>query len=230
MVGCCCRSLGRVGTPTGFGAPQEPSPSPVRFRITVAELRAAALTVVALAGTGLGVGLLWAAVSPRVHVIVTAAGPDLEHYDSDEFFAGDGSFVLIGAAVGVLAALAAWWLLNSRRGPVQLVGLAVGCLVSAVVAWQVGRHVGLAHFHDLVRQAEVGRRFTKPVDLRGKIGLVAQPFAAVATYIVLASWVARPDLGVQRGSVEPQRDPQLGESDRHSAQPPEHGRLPLEQP
>ncbi|MEP6695662.1 MAG: DUF2567 domain-containing protein [Pseudonocardiales bacterium] len=195
-----------------------------------AEIRGAAAVISAMAAVGVGTGLLWSALSPRVHVIVTSAGPDLEHYGSDEFFAGDGSFVFIGAVTGVLAALAVWWLARRRRGPVQLVVLALGCTACGLVAWQVGRHLGLAHFHDLIRHAPVGRRFAKPVDLRGRVALVAQPCVAVIAYLVLVSWVARSDLGVPSGSVETQGDLQLGEGDRYGAQAPEHGHLPLQQP
>ncbi|MDP9239420.1 MAG: DUF2567 domain-containing protein [Actinomycetota bacterium] len=219
-----------MDTQTGYGDLRAPGRDPVRRLAPLAEARAAVLTILVLAACGVGVGLLWSAVSPRVHVIVTANGPDLEHYGSSEFFAGDGSFVIIGVVAGLVAALAVWSLARRRRGPLQLVALAVGCLACGFVAWQVGRHLGLSHYHDLLKNAEEGRRFTKPVDLRGKVALVAQPFAAVVTYLVLVSWVARPDLGVGQKSVEPQGDLQLGEGDRHGAQSPEHGHLPLQQP
>jgi hypothetical protein len=202
----------------------------VRSPTWLAEARPAAVTIAVLAVVGVGVGWLWSSLSPHVHVVVSAGGPDLENYGSDEFFAGDGSFALIGAAAGLLAALVLWWLGRRWRGPVQLAGLALGGLACGLVAWQVGRHLGLQHYHDLLRTAGVGRRFTKPVDLRGKIVLVAQPFAAVTAYLILASWVAQRDLRVPAASVELHRHPQFGEGDRHGPQPPEHGHLPLEQP
>ncbi len=218
-----------MDTQTGYGDLRASDPVTARWRLSVAEARAAVVTIVVLAAVGGGLGLLWSAVSPRVHVIVTATGPDLVHYGGSEFFGGEGSFVIIGAVAGILATLVAWSLGRRWRGPVQLVALTLGCLACAAVAWQVGSHIGLSHFHDLLKNAGQGRRFTKPVDLRGRVALVAQPFTAVVTYLVLVSWVARPDLGASN-SVEPHGDLQLGEGDRHGPQPTEHGHLPLQQP
>ncbi len=215
---------------TRYGQPPSTSPDRFRLRVTRREARDAVATTALLAAFGISLGALWSKVSPRVQVVVTAAGPDLAHYDSDEFFAGDGTFVLLGAVAGLLAALALWWLGRRWRGPVQILVLALGCAACAVVVWQVGRRIGLDHFHDLLRSAEPGRRFSKPVDLRGKIGLVAQPFVAVATYMALASWVARPDLGVRRDSVGVYADREVGPGDWHGPQPPEHGHLPAQQP
>jgi hypothetical protein len=219
-----------VDTSTGQAEPEDAELLPPGRISRLREARAAGVTIALLAVAGLAMGLLWSVVSPRVHVIVTTTGPDLEHYGSDEFFAGDASFALIGAAVGLLAAVAVWWLARRWRGPVQLLVLAVGCLACGLVAWQVGRHIGLGYFHDLLRDGRVGQRFVKPVDLRAKVVLVAAPLTAVIGYVVLASWVARPDLGVPRWSVETHGHLQLREADRHRAQPPEHGHLPLEQP
>lgn len=200
---------------TGYGQVSPPGwaphPPPVAVRPPLAQARVAVAVMVALAATGALTGLIWSVSSPRVQVIITTAGPDLAHYGSDEFFAGDGTFVIIGVLAGIVAALAVWLLARRWRGPVQLVALALGCLAGGLVAWQVGRHLGLAHFHNLLRTAGVGQRFGKPVDLRAKVALMTQPGVAVITYLVLVSWVARPDLGVPgapgEGSVEPHRHP-----------------------
>lgn len=154
--------------------------------------------LVLLAGLGLVgtvMGVLWSAVSPPVHVVITAVGPDLANVGSDELFAVDGTFALIGATLGIVVGVAVWFAARRWRGPVLVVGLVLGSLLCGLVAWQVGRRVGLGHYHALLHSTDVGRRFTKPVDLRSKVALVPQPFFALAGYLVLAAWVARADLG-----------------------------------
>jgi len=171
------------------------TPAPASSR----DVPAALFLLAGLALLGVGVGLLWSALSPPVQVIITRAGPDLANYGSDEFFAVDGTFALIGAAVGLLTGVAVWFAARRWRGPVLMGALVLGSLACGLVAWQVGRQVGLGHYHSLLHSTDVGRRFSKPVDLRSKVALIPQPFFALAGYLVLAAWVARPDLG--RGSV-----------------------------
>lgn len=170
-----------------------PFPRPPRRWFLRGELRAALLAVLALAVAGVPVGAIWSLVTPHVRIVITAAGPDLLTYETDAFFAGDGSFFLMGLAAGLVAG-AVGWLLRRYRGPVLLAAVVLGSLVGAVVAWQVGRHAGLAHYHQLLHSTQVGRQFDKPVALRGKSVLLAQAFMAALTYLVLAVWSSRPDL------------------------------------
>lgn len=165
-----------------------------RTRLT-AEVRAALAVLAGLALLGVAQGMLWSAVSPRVHVVITAAGPDLAHYGSDELFAVDGTFALLGAAAGVLTGIAVWFAVRRWRGPLLMGGLVLGSLLCGLVTWQVGRRIGLGHYHSLLHSTDAGRQFSQPVDLRSWAALVPQPFLALAGYLVLAAWVARPDLG-----------------------------------
>ncbi len=158
------------------------------------DIRAAAVVAVGLALLGLGLGPLWSAISPRVHLVITAAGPDLAG-GSGGFFAGDASFALLGAGVGLLTGVAAWYAGRRWRGPALMTGLLLGSVAGGLVAWQVGRWIGLSSYHSLLHSTDVGRRFVKPVDLRSKAALLPQPFFALAGYLLLAAWVARPDLG-----------------------------------
>lgn len=179
-------------------APPRPSAS--------ADVRVALIVVAVLAVLGVGLAFLWSAVAPHVPIVITPAGPDLVHYEGDEFFAGDATLVLITLGAGLLAGAAAWWVVPSARGPLTLIGLAVGSLAGAVVAWQIGRHLGLAEYHRLLHSTDVGRTFGKPVDLRAKGVLFVQPFAAVLAYVFLASWDSRPGLGRGSELVQPVGD------------------------
>ena len=176
---------------------QETTPAPVAVsrppRLARGELRTAAALIVVLAGVGALIGLLWSAVSPHVQVVITPSGPDLASYESDTFFAAEGTFLFLGLGVGLLAGVATW-LLRRYRGPVLLGALVIGCLIGSYLAWQVGSHLGLAHYDQLLHSTDVGKRFGKPVDLRGRGVLYAQALAGAVIYLVLAAWSARPDL------------------------------------
>ena len=76
-----------------------------------------------------------------------------------------------------------------------------------LLAWWVGRHIGLDEYHRLLTEATPGTEFGKPQDLRAKRfgldhGFIPQvrgllqvgPFAAAATYTLLAGWSKYPSL------------------------------------
>lgn len=166
-------------------------PAPVSAR---AEVGIAVITVAVLAALGAGVGAFWAAVSPHVAVVISADGPGVQPGGGEEFFAGEGVFALIGIAIGLLTGFAVWYTARRWRGPLVLAAVFAGSLAGALVAWQVGRHLGLAHYQELLRSSDVGRAFTKPVDVRSKGLLLFQPTVATAVYLFLAGWTGRPDL------------------------------------
>ncbi|MET8279151.1 DUF2567 domain-containing protein [Micromonospora sp. NPDC005174] len=171
---------------------------------TVTTVLGAAL---ALAVLGAPLGLLWAALAPDTPVLKVAEGAIYAEPQPEQPIAADGWFSLLGVAFGVLAALALWFLLRRRRGPVGLLSAVLGALAAAPVAWQVGRRVGLATFERLLETAPAGQAFTKPADLRaGGVdwllhvlpvphgNLLLPAFGAAATYTLLAGWSRWPSL------------------------------------
>ncbi|MGC4769966.1 DUF2567 domain-containing protein [Micromonospora sp. DT44] len=186
--------------------PDEPR-RPLR---TVATVLGVALALAVLGGP---LGLLWAAFAPDTPVLKTAEGAIYAEPQPEQPIAADGWFSLLGLAFGVLAALALWFLLRRRRGPVGLLGAVLGTLAAAPVAWQVGRRVGLATFDRLLESAPAGQAFTKPADLRaggidwlGHVlpvphgNLLLPAFGAAVTYTLLAGWSRWP-------SLRPEPDP-----------------------
>lgn len=167
---------------------------PPRSLVSRSEIGVAGILVGVLAILGVLIGLLWSVVSPHVGVVITADGPNVQPNGGDEFFAAEGVFGLIGIVAGVLTGLAWWHGARRWRGPILLVGLVAGGLAGSLVAWQVGRHLGLAHYRELLRSPEAGREFSKPVDVRSMGMLLVQPLAAALTYVWLACWTVRPDL------------------------------------
>ncbi|MFU8872566.1 DUF2567 domain-containing protein [Micromonospora sp. SL4-19] len=176
-----------------------------------------------LTGLGAPLGLLWAAVAPGTPVRKTAEGAIYASPQPEQPIAADGWFSLLGLGFGVLAAIALWFLLRRRRGPVGLFAGALGGLGAAVVAWQLGRRVGLATYHRLLATAPDGAAFTKPADLRaGGVerllgvlpvlpygNLLLPAFGAAVTYTLLAGWSRWPSLRPEPDAGWPPAGPEL---------------------
>jgi hypothetical protein len=186
---------------------QDPVPPPARGR----GRRREALTALAIAATlavaGAPLGLLWRLLAPKVEFVMTDFGATTVEQEPEGYIAGDGWYVLITLAVGVLAAGAVWAVFRRRRGPLLLLGLVVGCVAGgALTAW-VGHQFGYAHYRDLIAHAPVGTHFFRPPSVRsGRVGLwfgflprvqgavLVQALAAATTYLLLAAFHMSPDL------------------------------------
>ena len=153
-----------------------------RQEATVAEevrtgLVAAVVTVLVAAP----VGLLWAALAPRVDVVVSGDRVDLADSDSAAFIAGDGFFLLAVVLAGVVGGLLAWRLAR-HPGPGVVLGLTLGGLAAAYVAMQVGEQVG----SDAVQAAVDGGRqgaLELNLRLRAREALVGWPVGALVAYV-----------------------------------------------
>ncbi len=165
-----------------------------------ADLRGSAWLVLVLALVGLPTGVVWWMLAPRADFRITADGPVLIGRPSEELVvADDAVLVLVLAGVGLLCGGAAWWL-RRRRGVATVVALAVGCTLTAVVAWQVGELLGAAPTESEL--AEVGNVVTTSLTFGSPPGLAAAPFAAVLAYLVGVLYVAEDSLN-RPGPVAP---------------------------
>jgi hypothetical protein len=133
------------------------------------------LTAVFVVLTGPIVGLVWAAVGPKVGLIPALQGsasgwrPEI---------GADFHFGLLGAGAGlVCAAIAVAW---RRDGPGVPVGLAIGGLGAAVVADRVAFLVNRPDTLDTLRRHGV------PLSLLAKYGI--DPFFKVRALGVLVAW------------------------------------------
>ncbi|MFE9690013.1 DUF2567 domain-containing protein [Micromonospora sp. NPDC005806] len=167
-------------------------------------LRAVGTTLVVallLSVLGAPLGLLWAAVAPATPVQKTPEGAIYATTQPEQPIAADGWFSLLGLSFGVLAAIALWFVLRRRRGPLDLFAGALGGLGAAVLAWRLGRRIGLGTYHRLLATAPDGTFFTKPADLRAGgvdwyLGVLPVPhgnlllpaFGVTVTYTLLAGW------------------------------------------
>jgi len=158
------------------------------------DLRTALLTVLVLALSGLPAGALWLWLAPRADYRVTETDivPVSGLPNSELFVSDDSVFVLLLAAIGLLAGLVGWRL-RSRRGAPVLVALATGTLAAGIVAWQLGTALGAGPTE--AELAEVGRTVTTGLGLRATAALAVGPFLAVLVYLVAATYTSRQDLG-----------------------------------
>nr|WP_233512390.1 DUF2567 domain-containing protein [Micromonospora deserti] len=169
--------------------------------------RLAAGAGLALTMLGAPLGLLWAELAPNTPVVKAPGGAIYGQPQPEQPIAADGWFSLLGLTFGVLAAVALWFLLRRLRGPVGLLAAVLGAFGAALVAWQVGRRVGLSAYQRLLASAPDGRAFEKPADLRAggiewALGVLPVPhgnlllpaFGAAVTYTLLAGWSRWPSL------------------------------------
>jgi hypothetical protein len=161
-------------------------------------------TVVAVAALGIPFGLLWAALAPDVPVRVTDAGLAYVESQPEQVAAADGWFALLAVPLGVLVAAGAWLLAPRARGPGGLIAATAGAVGAGLVAWWVGRHVGLAAYEAALATASPGQVLDRPADLRvvGTGGLpslvsgvpLVPALVAAVTYTLLAAWSRFPGL------------------------------------
>jgi hypothetical protein len=160
-----------------------------------------------VAAFGAPVGWLWSELAPRLVLTRQEGDPTFAGPLGEEFIAADGWFAILGFAVGLVIAIAAWVLLPRQRGAPVLVALILGSLAGAWLAWYVGYRIGLAQFHSAYAAAPIGGRFDEPLVLRATnldrhrawaplvSGVAAiQALVAAAVYSGLAGFSAYPGL------------------------------------
>jgi hypothetical protein len=156
---------------------------------------------------GLPLGLVWSWLAPDVPLVKTADGARLTEPQPEQFVAADGWFSLLGLGFGVLVSILVWIFLRRYRGPVGLVGVAIGTVGAALVAWWLGSRLGLAEFDRLAESAPVGATLNQPPELRAgefewlygfiptlRGDVLLSAFGAVVVYTLLAGWSRHPGL------------------------------------
>ncbi|GHE40073.1 hypothetical protein GCM10018785_07060 [Streptomyces longispororuber] len=170
--------------PGGYGRPQQDEEGGPGVRREIAQ---AAVIMVAVAVSGVLLGLLWLWLAPRVPLIADKQAVYLKDTEGEQAIGVDGTFTLLGLAFGFVTALVVF--LARRRGGIPLVvGLGLGSLLGAVLAWRAGVWLGpetdvVAH----ARSVGQGVVFDAPMELKAKGVLLAWPVAAMVTHLVLTA-------------------------------------------
>jgi hypothetical protein len=175
------------------------------------EVAAALAVVVVLTGLGAGLAYVWAAISPRTVLEMTAEGAVYTEPHPEGYVAGESVYLLMTAGLGILAPVAVWLLVRRRRGPILLAGLAVGSVAGATLMAWLGQRIDLDEYRRLLTSAPVGSRFEIPVkvysaviDLAGfriQGAVLVQAMIAVAIYTFLAGFYPTPSLRPERATV-----------------------------
>ena len=167
------------GTPFG-SAPAVRAPGTPLWH----DVRAGLLTVAVTVLVGAPVGLLWAALAPRVTVEVSGEDVQVLGAYTDGFIAVDAWFFAAVVVAGLIGGVLAWWL-GGAHGPPVVLGLVVGGLAAAWIASRVGGEVDRVSVQQLVESGAQGRR-ELAVRLRATSALLGWPIASLLAFLALS--------------------------------------------
>jgi hypothetical protein len=170
---------------------------------------------------GIVVGLVWLAwAPPTVVYLIPGAGGGLVRIpdESENQIAGDGRYVLLSAAVGLVAGVLAWFVLRTRRGITVMLTVVAGGIASSLLAAAVGHLLAPGQDSGAPRTAIHPR-----LSLHSPVMLLIQSFLAALVYVVLVGLQNDPSLGRDRAADR--SAPELGMSGPAGAGAgAEHGR------
>lgn len=169
--------------------PQPPQPDPPRRGLR--PIVSPALTCVLAALAGVPGGLIWAAIAPRAHVVVTGRGAaTVANPETSAFIAADGWFCVAGLAGGLLCG-SAYLLAVRKRGALTAAALIIGCCGASLLAWWIGHILGLSGYHTDLMTSHPGAVLAAPLTVRAHSALGSWPFGAALAVVVVemkAGW------------------------------------------
>lgn len=194
-----------------------PAPRPSRRP----ELASAFVVAAAVAVSGLLLGLVWYLFAPSLPLRKVEKGMAYISPSPEQPVAADGWFVLLGLVLGIAAAVLVWILLARTRGPIQLIGLVLGCLAAGYLAWLLAIHLP-NDYAQRANQAALNDIVDRPAQLQSTNTNVCLPgcisvrsgelwvpaFGAVVAYALMAGWSRWPNLRPEETLV-PQEDSQF---------------------
>ncbi|MDT0265005.1 ABC transporter permease [Streptomyces sp. DSM 44915] len=159
------------------------------------EIRTGLLVAVPVALlTGVALGLLWLWRAPRIPLELRGQDVLLVNSEGQQAIAADGVFLLLGLGVGAVAGVLTF-LLRRDGGVGAVLGLALGAVLGAWLAWQLGMLLGPSD--DLlarIAELEQGAIFDAPLRLGAKSVLLGLPFGALLAHLLcFAGFGTRPE-------------------------------------
>lgn len=147
-------------------------------------LRAAVTGVVVGLLLGPVVGILWLWIAPAPTAINAEGLIYLKDQNTSEFIAADGWFLIISLVVGAITGGFAFRLL--RRWPMfTVVGLTLGALGGAWIAWKVGINLGPEPLEKTASDVPEGGTISAPISIRAKGVLLGWPVGALIAFVSL---------------------------------------------
>ena len=176
------------GAPGPFPAPPPewtPGPNDEAGESAGREARDLALYGLGVAVVGVLFALLWVWLAPRVPLFTDGKAVFLKDPEGEEAFGSDGTFLVIGAAIGVVTGALVFFL-RKAGGVGLVVGLGVGALAGSFLAWRLGVWMGPeSNLVVAAKEAGKGATFDAPMKLQAKGALLAWPLAALITHLAL---------------------------------------------
>ena len=154
-------------------------------RNRVADLAAGYFTLAGSVLLGAPMGLLWSELAPHARVVISAGGATIADGATEVFVAADGWFLAVCVAIGVLTGFLAW-LVARRSGPFVVVALAIGGLLGAWIASEVGMRPGQDELR-AAAAAGIQGEYVANVALQATQVLLAWPVAALGTFLALVA-------------------------------------------
>ncbi|MBX6389722.1 MAG: hypothetical protein IRZ08_12120 [Frankia sp.] len=182
-------------------------PAPPTGEQTRAGRWAGLVCLLTLTVIGPPLGLLWAAVAPRLDVrAVVATGSETAFAAQADI---DATFGFLCLGVGVIAGLVARWRASDAGWPVP-VGLAIGGLAASLLAGWVGHEIRSPGVLSQL-PANANEQLVDLVDMRVRSsGLyLVLPVAALAT-LALSLWLTTALAARRRGQAKPPDQPGWG--------------------
>lgn len=137
-------------------------------------------------------GLLWSAIAPHADVVIGEGRVLFADGVTEDFIAADAFFGGVCVALGIVIGALAWRFARAA-GPFVVVALALGGVVAAFLAAEVGMLTGQQELQAAVDASRAGT-YQANVALKADLALLLWPTAALATFLTLL--MSRPD---QRG-------------------------------
>ena len=157
------------------------------------------LVLLACVVAGAVVGVVWELLTPLPQFQVVGDRVLLPGAEDETAVAADGWFAVCAGVAGIVSAVAVFVRVREARIG-ALVGLTVGGLLAAAIAWRVGVAIGPEPVRAGAAGLSDGETFSGPLELSALGVLLTWPLTAVITYFALAAGVHRdrPEMPVRR--------------------------------
>jgi hypothetical protein len=152
-------------------------------------LRTAGRAALVAGAAGPLLGVLWWWLAPEIPFDVLDGSVFSAPDTPSDWFGVDGSFLLLGATLGLVVGAVVFARLRSHPVSAAL-GMTLGCLAAAGVGWWVGRALGPSSISDQVAAVAAGDQVMRPLQVLAPAVLLSPAVAALATYGALVSGTA----------------------------------------